>query len=78
VRLCLRQGKWVIGYLANHRDLVTKLRQTEIGPPNDTLLCRDGTLIEDFGLPLNLMLARSLTALAGSLAEAIQKVNHAG
>jgi nucleoside 2-deoxyribosyltransferase len=67
------RGKWVVGCLADHRDLATKLRQTPIGPPNDALLCRDGPLVEDFGLPLNLMLARSLTALAGGLEEAIQK-----
>jgi nucleoside 2-deoxyribosyltransferase len=71
------KGKWVIGCLADHRDIVTKLRRTEIGPPDDSLLCPDGTLVEDFGLPLNLMLARSLTVLVGSLEEAIQKASQA-
>jgi len=66
------KGKWVIGYLADRRDMLTRLRQTDISPPDDGLLCRDGTLVEDFGLPLNLMLANVLQELAGSLEEAVK------
>ena len=64
------RGKWVIGYLADRRDILAKL--SEAGLVKDGLLDLDGRLIEDFGLPLNLMLARSLTALAGSLEEALK------
>jgi len=53
------------------RDRLTKLRQTEIGLPNDGLLCRDGTVIEDFNLPLNLKLAHGLTAIVDSLQDAV-------
>ena len=67
------KGKWVIGYLDDRRDMLTRLRRTETGPPNDGLCCRDGTLVEDFGLPLNLMLAHAMKGLAGSLEEAIKK-----
>jgi len=63
------RGKWVIGHLADRRDILTKLRES--GLAKDDSLDRDGRLIEDFGLPLNLMLARALTALAGSLEEAL-------
>ena len=66
------KGKWVIGYLADRRDMLTKLRRTETGPPADGLLCRDGTLVEDFGLPLNLMLAHALKELAGGLEKAVE------
>ena len=66
------KGKWVIGYLADQRDMLTKLRQTEVGPPEDGLLCQDGTWVEDFGLPLNIMLAHCLTAVTGSLQEAVE------
>jgi len=62
------RGKWVIGYLADRRDLLTRLS----GFSQDGLLDRDGRWIEDFGLPLNLMLAKALTALAGSLEEALE------
>jgi nucleoside 2-deoxyribosyltransferase len=66
------RGKWVIGYLEDRRDILTKLRPGEFGPPGEGLLGRDGRLIEDFGLPLNLMLAQALTALAGNLEEALK------
>jgi nucleoside 2-deoxyribosyltransferase len=64
------RGKWVVGYLADRRDLLTKLRGP--GAPKGAGLDRDGRLIEDFGLPLNLMLAQALTAWAGSLEEALK------
>jgi len=67
------KGKWVIGYLGDQRDVLTKLRQAETGPPADKKICPDGTWVEDFGLPLNLMLARGLTALTGSLDGAIKR-----
>jgi len=66
------QGKFVIGYLNDRRDMLTKLRQTEIGPPADEIICPDGTWVENSKQPLNLMLAQSLTALAGSLKEALE------
>ncbi|MDR1578504.1 MAG: nucleoside 2-deoxyribosyltransferase [Deltaproteobacteria bacterium] len=59
-------GKWIIGYLADHRDLVTKLA------PDANFFLPDGTMVEDFGLPLNLMLGLSADHLASSLAEAIK------
>jgi nucleoside 2-deoxyribosyltransferase len=68
------KGKKVIGYMDDRRDILTKLRQTKIGPPADGVICPDETWVEDFKLPLNLMLAQSLTALTGSLDEAIKKV----
>jgi nucleoside 2-deoxyribosyltransferase len=64
------RGKWVIGYLADRRDLLARLRSC--GFSQDGLLDRDGRWVEDFGLPLNLMLARALTAMAGSLEEALK------
>jgi nucleoside 2-deoxyribosyltransferase len=67
----LAKGKPVIGYLHDRRDMLTKLRQTGTGPPPDGTACPDGTWVEDFGLPLNLMLAQGLTAIAGSLKEAV-------
>jgi nucleoside 2-deoxyribosyltransferase len=66
------RGKFVIGYLDDQRDLLTKLRLTDIGPPGGTPVCPDGTWVEDFKLPLNIMLAQSLTAIAGNLKEALE------
>ena len=67
------KGKFVIGYLNDRRDILTKLRQTEIGPPAGEVFCPDGTWVENFKQPLNLMLVQSLTAIAGSLEEAIKE-----
>jgi nucleoside 2-deoxyribosyltransferase len=66
------KNKWVIGYLEDRRDMLTKLRQTSIGPPADNVICPDGTWVEDFKLPLNIMLTLSLSAVAGSLKEAVE------
>jgi len=66
------KGKPVIGYLDDRQDMLTKLRKTEIGPPSDGTVCPDGTWVEDFDLPLNLMLYQGLTAVAGSLKDAIE------
>ena len=59
----LALGKFVVGIVEDGRDLVTKLG----GRP-----APDGWRVEDFGLPLNLMLAHGLTALAPTLEEAVK------
>jgi nucleoside deoxyribosyltransferase len=64
-------GKWVIAYLADRRDLIDKLRESPIGPPEGSSVCRDGTTVEDMRLPLNLMIAVSAIKIALSLEEAI-------
>ena len=66
------KGKWVIGYLQDRRDQLTKLRELPFGPSENNAIYPDGTWVEDFQLPLNLMLAHSLTAIAGSLQEAME------
>ena len=66
------RGKWVVGYLADQRDLAAKIRSSGFGSPKGEGFDRDGRLIEDFGLPLNLMPAQALSALAGSLEEALK------
>ncbi|MDR1608415.1 MAG: nucleoside 2-deoxyribosyltransferase [Deltaproteobacteria bacterium] len=58
-------GKWVIGYLTDRRDLLAKLE------PDPHQLLPDGSMVEDFGFPLNLMLALGVERLASSLTEAI-------
>ncbi|MDR2934346.1 MAG: nucleoside 2-deoxyribosyltransferase [Candidatus Adiutrix sp.] len=65
------RGKWVVGYLADRRDLPARLRSSGFVSLRGDLLDRDGRLIEDFGLPLNIMLAQALSALAGGLEEAL-------
>jgi len=66
------RGKWVVGYLADRRDLAAKIRSSGFASPKGDWLDRDGRLIENFGLPLNLMPAQALSALAGSLEEALE------
>jgi nucleoside 2-deoxyribosyltransferase len=63
-------GKFVIGVMADGRDLLTKLRALGLGPAESGRPAPDGWLVEDFGLPLNLMLAHGLSALVPTLEEA--------
>ncbi|MDR3204282.1 MAG: nucleoside 2-deoxyribosyltransferase [Deltaproteobacteria bacterium] len=66
------KGLTVIGYLKDRRDMLTKLRQWPLGPTNNSLLCQDGSLVEDFGKPLNLMLSETLSGLYSNLQEAVE------
>ncbi len=65
-------GKCVIGVVTDRRDLVTKLRAAgAVADPGSGGYVHEGWQVEDFGLPLNLMLSHALAATAGSLAEAV-------
>lgn len=65
-------NKAVFGVLKDNNDLKGKLTAAGI-ELNRQGLCPGGWLVEDFGLPLNLMLAHSLKAVCPSLEEAIDK-----
>lgn len=73
----LALGKIVIGYADDLRPLRERLGVT--GPGNDGRF-RDagGHVVEDFGLPLNLMLAVPLPLVQGGLAEALQGLPQTG
>ncbi len=58
VAYALAQGKPVVGYLPTSRSL----RDRMAGHEHEGM-DRDGCVVEDFGLPLNLMVAHSVTAL---------------
>jgi len=47
--------KMVFGYASDRRMMIERLRDKE-GLPSDARLCRDGKIIEDFGLSHNLMM----------------------
>lgn len=67
------RGKFVIALLPDQRDLLTKLKAAGAGPPDGSNgPCPCGFMVENFGLPLNLMLAESVTGLAASLEEAVE------
>ncbi|MFZ2268100.1 MAG: nucleoside 2-deoxyribosyltransferase [Azonexus sp.] len=74
VGFALALGKPVIGYLADAATTVERvarlfgLLQTD---DNGRLVDRDGLHVEDFGLPLNLMLAVPVKIVLGGLAEAL-------
>ena len=74
VGFALALGKPVIGYLARHETTTQRVARMfgatlEIrdGRPVDP----DGLMVEDFGLPLNLMLAVPLQMVVGGLQEAL-------
>lgn len=73
----LALGKIVIGYAADLRPLRERLGAS--GPGTDGCY-RDaaGHAVEDFGLPLNLMLAVPLPLVQGGLAEALQALRQHG
>ncbi|MDR1545176.1 MAG: nucleoside 2-deoxyribosyltransferase [Deltaproteobacteria bacterium] len=65
------RGKWVLGWVSDQRDLLTKAREWPEGPPPDGNVCRDGSEVEDFGSPLNIMLAVTAKGLLKSVEEAV-------
>lgn len=72
----LAQGKVIVGVVSDQRDLVSKLKDQ--GAAFDEKLgshLYEGTMVEDFGLPLNLMLSHSLAATVGTLPQAIAEVH---
>jgi nucleoside 2-deoxyribosyltransferase len=78
VGFALALGKPVIGYLARHETTTARVARIggaplEIcaGRPVD----RDGRHVEDFGLPLNLMLAVPARMVVGSLREALRALD---
>lgn len=80
VGFALALGKPVIGYLANDETTTARVARLSGAPlvqhqgrPVD----RDGLYVEDFGLPLNLMLAVPLKIAVGGLSEALQELARA-
>ncbi|HZX32671.1 MAG TPA: nucleoside 2-deoxyribosyltransferase [Rhodocyclaceae bacterium] len=74
VGIALALGKSVFGYLEDARPLAERVAATQgsalsacNGRPTD----RDGLHVEDFGLPLNLMLAVPVRLVAGGLKDAL-------
>ena len=63
-------GKTVIGYLADGRTHKDKVGHDGSAMP----LAADGLRVEDFNLPLNLMLAISCRLVVGDLAAAVNKL----
>ena len=64
-------GKTVIGYLADGR-----LHKDKVGHDDGEIpLAADGLRVENFGLPLNLMLASSCRLIVGDLAAAVAELS---
>jgi nucleoside 2-deoxyribosyltransferase len=66
--------KLLVGILPDDREMKIKVAETGLGPLSGPGLCRWGWQIEDFGLPLNLMLAEATVSFAKDLPAAIQEV----
>jgi len=74
VGFALALGKPVIGYLASNETTtqrVARMFGATLEIRDDRPVDRDGLLVEDFGLPLNLMLAVPLQIVVGGLPEAL-------
>jgi nucleoside 2-deoxyribosyltransferase len=66
------QGKKVLAHVTDHRDLLTKLRAWPQGPGPDSTVCSDGSQVENFGHPLNIMLSLTLSGLYQTLEQAME------
>jgi len=71
-------GKPVIAIVEDQRSLLQKMQASSLGctENNSTYRSDEGDLIENFGLPLNLMLFHSLTAVVSTMDEAIHYFNN--
>jgi nucleoside 2-deoxyribosyltransferase len=67
-------GKPVLAALSDHRDQLAKLRESPLGPGPGSSLCADGSSVENFNQPLNIMLALTIRRLAYSVEEALEMV----
>ena len=79
VGFALALGKPVIGYVDSLESTVERVRsrQGSVVLLNGRPVDADGLHIEDFGLPLNLMLAVPVRLVAGGLAEALAEIDSA-
>ncbi len=66
-------GKKVYAYANDHRSMLERIREQQSLTPSATL-CQDDKVIEDFGLPLNLMMLDIL--IATDVEEALQKLQN--
>ncbi|MDR1165114.1 MAG: nucleoside 2-deoxyribosyltransferase [Deltaproteobacteria bacterium] len=73
VGLAYGLGKWIVAYLSDGRDVIDKIRETPLAPdPQTPFLAADGSIVEDMGLPLNLMPAMASARVCRDLAEAVR------
>lgn len=80
VGFALALGKPVIGYLASDETTTARVARVSGGPleiRGGRRVDRDGLYVEDFGLPLNLMLAVPAPMVVGTLREALQALDSA-
>jgi len=81
VGFALALGKPVIGYLARDENTtarVARLAGKELARRDGRPVDGDGLYVEDFGLPLNLMLAVPARIVVGSLADALLALGEGG
>ncbi|MDR1314773.1 MAG: nucleoside 2-deoxyribosyltransferase [Deltaproteobacteria bacterium] len=71
-------GKWVIARLSDLRPYRAKLAGTPLAPPAGCAVSPDGTTVEDFGLPLNLMPYFGSDLIVFSLEEAVEEAARRG
>lgn len=78
VGFALALGKTVVGYLEfleSTEERVGRISGQPLGQRDGRPIDADGLFVENFGLPLNLMLAVPVRCVAGGLAEALEHMN---
>ncbi|SDV50166.1 nucleoside 2-deoxyribosyltransferase [Chitinasiproducens palmae] len=71
-------GKPVWAYMDEAGTLVDQLRYPENSDKAGVAIDRDGFVVEDFGLPRNLMLACAATVVAGSVRDCLERMRGPG
>ncbi|TCV90871.1 nucleoside 2-deoxyribosyltransferase [Sulfurirhabdus autotrophica] len=79
VGYALALGKQVVGYMQSTIPLIERVKHGEVQPPvknKKIVFDVEGFAIEDFGYPLNLMLAEPVHIVTGGLREALAAIKH--
>lgn len=77
VGYAIAQGKKVIGYMHDTRTYLERYKAKEkVTQEGDVWLDENQKMVEDFSLPLNLMLGCSLDVVQGGFEEALEVLTH--
>lgn len=69
-------GKEVYGYMADTKSYLSRFKNDEKKQFNEFIIDNDKRIIEDFELPVNLMIACSVQIIKGDFQEALNTINH--
>ena len=69
-------GKKVYGYMVDTKSYISRFRNDEKNQFNKFIVDNNKRIIEDFELPVNLMIACSVKLIKGDFQEVLKTINH--